>query len=996
VREGHAKVVAVLLASKAELNFDEAKMSGELCELARAGDVERVKLLLSCGIDANAADYDKRTCLHLASSVGNLRVVQALLDHSVDVNFADRWGGTALGDAVREGHREVANLLIEHGAILGYDDATASEALTELARGGDLDKVKLLLLGKCNPDVTDYDKRSCLNLAATTGNVHVVEALLDAGASINCVDRWGVTPLADAVREGHNKLATMLHERGGELMYDDSKAAAELCSLASIGDIERLQLMLQCGVSVDAADYDKRSCIHVASSMGNVRVIEALIAHSSNTCLRDRWGRTPLAEAVREGHAKVVAVLLASKAELNFDEAKMSGELCELARAGDVERVKLLLSCGIDANAADYDKRTCLHLASSVGNLRVVQALLDHSVDVNFADRWGGTALGDAVREGHREVANLLIEHGAILGYDDATASEALTELARGGDLDKVKLLLLGKCNPDVTDYDKRSCLNLAATTGNVHVVEALLDAGASINCVDRWGVTPLADAVREGHNKLATMLHERGGELMYDEESMAKVLCKRARHGDLNGLEVLVQVGCSVNSTGTDGRSCLHAAAVAGNRILTLRLIELGARMDVRDKYGVTPLALAVREAARTVALALVERGAELKYDKATAAHELCAMARTGDVEGIRLLVIGGADVNAVDYDGRTCLHVAAFHGNLAVVQILFKLRKEQLEPSPVDRWGGTPLSDALQENHLRVAELLFEHKATLSCQDDLASLKLSTHARKGELEQMRALIKYGYSVKCKDYDSRTALHAAAGENNLHIVQLVLREGADVNVTDWHGHTPLDEAVARENTKIAQVLRLNGAKRGEQHSPSELGHVVRTGRLDKLEEFVQNGCDVNAKDDDGRTALHLAAGYGYLHLVEYLVRQAGADTNIKDPRGATALSYAQLGGHEHVVALLAGEEVNTRAMQVMMSPIPANKPYDPYMPTPVRGVKSQAHFAHGKGNGYHKDDIPTIGSFSNGAPNGVHNHDVGHDVPHGNGVHVSPAAEDL
>mmetsp|Transcript_58344 Transcript_58344/g.103141 ORF Transcript_58344/g.103141 Transcript_58344/m.103141 type:complete len:418 (-) Transcript_58344:74-1327(-) len=417
---------------------------------------------------------------------------------------------------------------------------------------------------------------------------------------------------------------------------------------------------------------------------------------------------------------------------------------------------------------------------------------------------------------------------------------------------------------------------------------------------------------------------------------------------------------------------------------------------MDVRDKYGVTPLALAVREAARTVALALVERGAELKYDKATAAHELCAMARTGDVEGIRLLVIGGADVNAVDYDGRTCLHVAAFHGNLAVVQILFKLRKEQLEPSPVDRWGGTPLSDALQENHLRVAELLFEHKATLSCQDDLASLKLSTHARKGELEQMRALIKYGYSVKCKDYDSRTALHAAAGENNLHIVQLVLREGADVNVTDWHGHTPLDEAVARENTKIAQVLRLNGAKRGEQHSPSELGHVVRTGRLDKLEEFVQNGCDVNAKDDDGRTALHLAAGYGYLHLVEYLVRQAGADTNIKDPRGATALSYAQLGGHEHVVALLAGEEVNTRAMQVMMSPIPANKPYDPYMPTPVRGVKSQAHFAHGKGNGYHKDDIPTIGSFSNGAPNGVHNHDVGHDVPHGNGVHVSPAAEDL
>ena len=107
-QEGHNKVVKFLREHGGELKWDEGKESSELCELAKVGDLERVKLLLDCGCSANAADYDKRTCLHLACSVGNLRVITALIDHGVDINFKDRWGGTGLADAIREGHRDVA------------------------------------------------------------------------------------------------------------------------------------------------------------------------------------------------------------------------------------------------------------------------------------------------------------------------------------------------------------------------------------------------------------------------------------------------------------------------------------------------------------------------------------------------------------------------------------------------------------------------------------------------------------------------------------------------------------------------------------------------------------------------------------------------------------------------------------------------------------------------------------------------------------------------
>ena len=118
MREDHAHIATLLRANGGELLFDEAHASGELCEFARQGDVKSVKMLLESGLSANVADYDGRTCLHLAASTGNRNVVEALLsDKSVDVNFKDRWGGTALADAVREGHQQVAELLRQRGAV---------------------------------------------------------------------------------------------------------------------------------------------------------------------------------------------------------------------------------------------------------------------------------------------------------------------------------------------------------------------------------------------------------------------------------------------------------------------------------------------------------------------------------------------------------------------------------------------------------------------------------------------------------------------------------------------------------------------------------------------------------------------------------------------------------------------------------------------------------------------------------------------------------------
>lgn len=113
--------------------------------------------------------------------------------------------------------------------------------------------------------------------------------LLKKGGDVRQKDRWGGTPLrertpfeqethihglsrvypvrlpGDAVREGHLDCAEKLRVAGGELGYDEATASSELCESARKGDVEAIAMLLSCGVSVNAADYDRRKHARISA-----------------------------------------------------------------------------------------------------------------------------------------------------------------------------------------------------------------------------------------------------------------------------------------------------------------------------------------------------------------------------------------------------------------------------------------------------------------------------------------------------------------------------------------------------------------------------------------------------------------------------------------------------------------------------------------------------------------------------------------------------------
>lgn len=99
----------------------------------------------------------------------------------------------------------------------------------------------------------------------------------------------------------------------------------------------------------------------------------------------DKFGNSPLLEAVKAGHDRVAALLVESGAILNLDDA--GSYLCKAAADSKIDMLRRLLQNGVDPNSKNYDQRTPLHVAAAEGLHLVASILIENGADVCSKDR---------------------------------------------------------------------------------------------------------------------------------------------------------------------------------------------------------------------------------------------------------------------------------------------------------------------------------------------------------------------------------------------------------------------------------------------------------------------------------------------------------------------------------------------------------------------------------------------------------------------------------
>jgi ankyrin repeat protein len=450
-----------------------------------------------------------------------------------------------------------------------------------------------------------------------SGDRKAALALIAAGADVNQAQPDGATPLHWAVYRVDRELVATLLKKGAKPNVVNKYGASPLAEAVRVANAEMVGMLLEVGADVNVANEDGQDALMLAARAGNVAVAKLLVEHGADVNRREHYrNQSAVMWAAAEGHADMVAFLVSKKADLtvralaNDWETQISSEprvqyrptggltpLLYAARAGCLSCVSAMVEAGVDVDRPNPDGMTPMIMALDNGYPNVARYLLDRGATPHTWDWWGRTPLYVAVtmrggrdsRPGPRPPESLAFINALLDAGVNVNAQLAFKEPSRGGRDNRF--------GDDLLTTGATPLLRAAQTFDN-DVVRALLAHGALVDLPNASGVTPFMSAAGIGTRTGAGVLGPGAPE--------------NAAALSLKTMEILREAGADINARITDvtsltariartntltnrqGQTTLFYAVETGRTSVVKYLLDHGAKVDVMDDTGKTPIDVA------------------------------------------------------------------------------------------------------------------------------------------------------------------------------------------------------------------------------------------------------------------------------------------------------------------------------------------------------------------------------------------------------------------
>lgn len=388
-------------------------------------------LIDGTNVNTRTESSENNSILHIAVQNDDLVTVGMLIEKKANVNVTNTDNCTPLQLSARSNYLRSAILLVENGATIDFNtlkDAVYHGSLAVLqylfSRIVILDKeiLNTLLI------LSLHSKNNCTQVI---NRLKLIHFLLEKGANVNAVDKYGLT---------------LLHHLAKDWNDLDSE--------------EIIDFLVAKGADINAKDNEGLTPLHYASQR-NLEICQGLIKHKANVNALSNMDVTPLHCSASHHHSEITQFLIMHGAHMEAkNQEGYTPLLCAAESAKNIEKsaevIKILANFGVDINAQKSGcsafhstQDTALHLAVIKYNLYAFNRLITLNIDINTVNRDGKTPLMLAVSFLNKVVD---LPHFHIM----------------------IDQLLKAKARIDIVDSEQSNVLHYAIRGANLKVMQVL------------------------------------------------------------------------------------------------------------------------------------------------------------------------------------------------------------------------------------------------------------------------------------------------------------------------------------------------------------------------------------------------------------------------------------------------------------------------------------------------------------------------------------------